>query len=169
MDSSLSRSLLLLFLLLTPLAAAPVLTVGDITANGADFLVPIEIHGAIELVNWQFDLAFDPAEVQVVSVSEGPFTSNNGQLLTLFLSGFADNFSGLVSQVSGSFLDFPPGPSGDGVLALVEFTSSNPTPQFQLQNVAIFPDQPANPAPEPATFVLLAGGLVAFRFTRRRI
>ena len=89
---------------------------------GPTFTVPVEIIGAVDLVTWQFDLAFDPADVQAISVSEGPFTSENGQFLTLFIPGVIDNVNGLVSIVAGAYLDVPPGPSGNGVLAYVEFT-----------------------------------------------
>jgi hypothetical protein len=40
----------------------------------------------------------------------------------LFVPGFADNSAGLFSIVSGAYQGIPPGPSGDGTLAFVEFS-----------------------------------------------
>src|SRR5262245_55955336 len=91
------------------------------------FVVPVEITGAVQLITWQFDLAFDPAVVQVNvgcdpvtdpfcdfltgPVTEGPFTQGP---FSLFVPGVIDNVAGLLSIVAGAFGDPPPGPSGDG-------------------------------------------------------
>ena len=97
-----------------PLISAPFVTV----AVGDLFTIPISITDAVDLTLWQFDLAFDPAIVQAGAVTEGTFMSDVGA--TFFGPGVADNTSGLISLVSGSYVDFAPFPSGSGVVAEVE-------------------------------------------------
>jgi hypothetical protein len=165
-----------------PVAAVPIISVGSYTPSTTDpFVVPIEITGAVDLVNWQFDLEFDPNDLQVNlgcdsstdpycdpingPVTEGPFTSSNGQFVTLFIPGVVDNLNGLVSIIAGAYSDLPPNPSGDGVLAYVEFvTTANGTgdSKVSVTNASVLS------VPEPATLALLTGGLVALLGVRRR-
>src|SRR5437868_4999444 len=62
-----------------PSGAATIISAGLFTPTSPTFSVPIEITDAAALVTWQFDLAFDPADVQALSISEGPFPSSGGQ------------------------------------------------------------------------------------------
>lgn len=142
-------------------------------------VLPIEITGAVNLVTWQFDLTFDPSVVQVNTfcdpftdqfcdlffgpVTEGLFTSSNGLFQTLFIPGVVDNVTGLVSIVAGAYVDLPPGPSGNGVLAYIEFLTLDPTgdPGFTIDG------ESTTAIPEPATFALLASGLAALRWRSR--
>ena len=57
--------------------AGPFISLGPYTpplAPSTPFVVPIEITGAVELImiNWQFDLQFDPSDVQI-NVACDPF------------------------------------------------------------------------------------------------
>jgi hypothetical protein len=149
--------------------ADPVISVGAYTVGTPTFMVPIEISGAADLVTWNFDLAFDPLDVQALAVTEGPFTSGNGQFLTLFDPGFIDNVSGLISLVAGAYLDLPPGPSGDGVLAYVEFeltpdgTGNAP---LTVQGTSVIQNG-SNSVPEPATLTLVSASLLMVGALRR--
>ena len=146
-----------LFLMLHPgvAAALPEISAGSsIPLSGTTFVVPIEITGASELINWQFDLAFDPTVVQVNvgcdpatdsfcdlftgPVTEGPFTEG---LFSLFVPGVIDNTSGLLSIVAGAWGDPPPGPSGDGILAYVEFLTidARGNPNIRVSDFAVSP------------------------------
>ena len=160
-----------------------------VTVNVGDTVtIPISITGAVDLTSWQFNLAFNPAIVKANSVTEGPFLSSFGTTLippTTFGPGTIDNTTGLISLVTDSFIDLPPLPSGNGVLADIEFTALAPgvspltfsnvflndlDQDFSTTNGQITVRGTAR-IPEPATLMLLASGLAllgARRLARRR-
>jgi hypothetical protein len=160
-----------------PIISAPFALVGV----GDVFTISISIAGATDLTGWQFDLRFDPTIVRADSVTEGSFLSAFG--MTLFSPGVIDNSTGLISIVSGSFVDLSPYPFGDGVLAEIEFTAlalgvsqldfSNVFLNWSDQGFAIAGGQisvESTAVPEPATLVLLAIGFALFcapRLARR--
>jgi Cohesin domain len=188
MIKSIFFALACLMLIALPAAsgADPVVTAGSATVHVGDtFDIPISIVNASELQSWQFDLAFNPAIVRANTLTEGSFLSESGTKLTLFLPGVIDNVTGHITLVAGSFVDLPPGPSGGGVLADIEFqalalgvsplTLSNVflndlDQGFQIVNgqVAVVPRDVA--VPEPAALSLVSLGLGAMgirRFVRR--
>jgi hypothetical protein len=151
-----------------PVISAPFVTVGV----GDTFTIPISIADAVDLTSWQFDLVFDPTIVTANSVTEGPFMSSFGT--TLFSPGVIDNTAGLISLVTDSYVDLPPNPSGDGVLANIDFTALAPGVSpltfsnvflnlsdqgFEISNGQITVTGASQPIPEPATLMLLASGL----------
>jgi hypothetical protein len=179
----LKRTLLTMFIFVLPLVWAPALVNADgvlpvpiisapfVTVGVGDiFPIPISITGAAEVSSWQFDLAFDPAIVQADFVDEGPFLSSFGA--TLFTPGVIDNVAGLISLVADSYVDLPPNPSGDGVLANIEFDALAPGVSpltfsnvflndldtgFTVTNGQITVTGTA--VPEPSTLVLFASGV----------
>lgn len=163
---------LLLLASTAPTARAATIAVGAYTpSTTSPFTVPIMITGVFDLVTWQFSLDFDPTQLQVDDdfisdpnpVREGPFTSSGGANSTFFVPGFIFNSIGLLDTVAGGYVDLPPGPSGDGVLAYVDFTalSSDPSP-ITVGDPAVTSD-----APEPAAIALLGAGLVWIGVRRR--
>jgi hypothetical protein len=170
-----------LLALLAPFGAtaAPVISVGTFIPPGpygpnTTFVVPIDITGAVELTSWQFSLSFDPADVQVNTacdpttdtfcdplfgpVTEGPFFSSVATFPPFFDPGFILNGLGLLDAVAGAWQDPPPGPSGNGILAYVEFiTTANGTGESPITVIGA---STTSSAPEPTTLVLLASGLV---------
>jgi len=170
----LKRKLLLVFVFALSLVWTPVLVNADpiisapfeYVSVGDIFTIPISITGATDLTSWQFDLAFNPAVVQANSVTEGPFLSAFGT--TLFTPGVIDNVAGLISLVADSYVDLPPNPSGDGVLANIEFQAiALGVSPLNFSNVFInFSDTGFEvrngqiTVPEPTTVVLMSGGLV---------
>ncbi|MBC8254744.1 MAG: hypothetical protein H8E35_12070 [Ardenticatenia bacterium] len=105
-------------------------------ASGKTFTVAVEIEGATDLGGFQFDIAFDPAVVQVEDVTLGDLLGSTGRSTTP-LGPVIDNAAGAVTFGGFSFGD-QPGPSGDGVLAVVTWTAlgvgSSP---LHLENVQV--------------------------------
>ena len=146
---------------------------GITVALGPDqFLLPIEISGASGLQNWQFDLFFDIAVVQLVDPIDGTsgiygarFTPGDPDSLSFILGGFPFNGLGEVDGVAGAYPSLLSGPSGDGLLAFIlfEYLPDQQTndPGFGVGNESI------QQVPEPSTLALLALGLFAFGARRR--
>ena len=171
--------LFLLFVILVPSVEADQISAPYQTVGVGDiFTIPISITGATDLTAWQFDLAFNPAIVQVNSVNEGTFLSAFGQ--TMYVPGFIDNTAGLISGVADAYIDLAPNPSGDGVLANIEFVALAPgisslnfsnvflnwlDSGFDISNGQITVTGTTS-VPEPTTLVLLVIGLVPLGLQR---
>jgi general secretion pathway protein D len=167
-----------------PVLAAPTIAAGSATVGVGDtFTIQVSISDAQDLSAWQVDLAFDPSIIQANSIAEGPFMSGFGQ--TLFTAGVIDNGSGLITLTADSFVDLEPYPSGDGVLAEIEFTAlAVGTSDLTLSNLFLDfvtpPEEVAVQAgtvtvlarvPEPGTLALvgLATGVMALRRRQDRM
>jgi general secretion pathway protein D len=164
-------------------AGATTISAPFLTLNVGDtFTVPISVADAVNLTSWQFDLAFDAAIVQANSVTEGPLLSSSGTAMTVFTPGFIDNGSGSILGVADSYSDFGIPPSGDGVLANIEFTALAPgISPLTFSNVFLNLFAPVDtsngqitvtsttptPVPEPSTLLLLAAA-VGTMLARRR-
>lgn len=101
--------------------AAPVMSVAAPSSAtvGTTVVVTVQIEDAVELGAWQFDLAYDPALLQLAAVLEGPFLASTG---TTFFSPGLD-LPGIVSLVTDSWVDVAAPPSGSGTLAQFTFTT----------------------------------------------
>ena len=174
--------------MLTPLpaSAVPMISVGTYTppSDTTPFLVPIIITDAVQLTSWDFDLVYNPNDLQINDpavldpeflgrpVTEGDFFSA-GAPFNLLVPGFIDldpttlAQTGLLFGVHGEFGGFPGDePSGTGVLAYVEFvkTSDNAS----VDSIMVTNQSTTSAVPEPATLALLAGGVIALLGVRRR-
>jgi hypothetical protein len=189
--ASLAFAIAVLAMLAAPrVGADPVISVGPYTPSTTmPFVVPIEITGAVDLIFWQFDVAYDATDVQIVTncdpfsdpfcnfggtgVTEGPFFGSLSPF-NVFNPGFIllDSVTlaqlGQLIAVNDTFGGPLPGPSGDGVVAYIEFVTTatgTGTSPITVQNPST-----TSAVPEPATLALLIGGLVllgARRVTRR--
>lgn len=155
--------------------SAPLLSVGSgMISIGQTISIPVQISGASDLRHWQFNVSYDPNVLQVNTVTEGPFLGLFGN--TLFIPGVIDNNAGLVSLISGSYLDLPPEPSGSGVLANIEFTAlSVGQSDISLSDVFLNLDSQGfdvvdgriNAVSEPATQAVMYLALAALALSRR--
>ena len=164
-------------------ASATTLSLGArIPIDATTFAVPIDIADGLAVVGWQFDLTYDPADVQVnvscdpfsgdiyCSFLTGPITEGDffasGAPFNLLVPGFISldpgtgGQTGLLFGVNGIFGGAPPFPSGNGALAFVEFTllgagTSPMTVNGSVNSLAT--------VPEPATAILVATGLTVSR------
>jgi hypothetical protein len=148
-------------------------------AGSTVFVVPVEISGAVDLTSWQFSLTFDAADVQINTncdssgvdpfcdpifgpVTQGTFFTSVASFPPLFVPGFIFNDHGLLDAVAAAWQDPPPGPSGDGILAYVEFVTTQ-TGNGTSPITVVGGSTTSSAAPEPGTLVLLAIGLFAVR------
>ena len=91
--------------------------------TGDTFTLDIRAENVFDLAGWQFDIAFDPAALEAVDVSEGDFLKSNGGT-TFFQDGIIDNAAGKITGLSAARLSGG-GVSGTGVLLQVRFKAKS--------------------------------------------
>jgi len=167
-------------------AGASSISLGSrIAISPTTFALPVVITGARQVSSWQFDLTYDPTDVQVntacdpfggdiyCSLLTGPVTEGDffaaGAPFNLLTPGFVDldpvtfDQTGSLFGVTGAFGGVPPAPSGDGVLAFVEFTQRGNGQSPIVVNGTALSDVTV---PEPTTLALLTTGLLVPRMRR---
>ena len=168
-------------------AAASTISLGArIPIDAGTFALPIDITGAENVSSWTFDLTYDPADVQINSacvpfsgdvycsfltgpVTEGDFFAS-GAPFNVLIPGFVllDAVGAQIGRllaVTDTYGGPLPAPTGDGVLAYVEFT------QVGTGDGSIVVNGNGNgdvPVPEPATLALVTAGALAYVRRRRR-
>ena len=91
--------------------------------TGDTFTLDIHAENVSDLAGWQFDIAFDPAALEAISVSEGDFLKMDGGS-TFFQSGSIDNTAGKIGGLSAARLSGG-GASGTGTLLQVRFKAKS--------------------------------------------
>ena len=86
---------------------------------GNTFTVQLGVENVVDLAGWQFDIAFDPAVLEVLEVKEGDFLKSEGAT-TFFQKGVINNRSGRITGFSSARLS-EGGVSGVGDLLSVSF------------------------------------------------
>ena len=86
------------------------------------FTLDIGGENIFDLAGWQFDIAFDPAALEAIAVSEGNFLKTGGT--TFFQSGSIDNAAGKITGLNAARLSGG-GMSGTGVLLRVRFKAKS--------------------------------------------
>ena len=168
-------------------ANAAIISVGPfvVPANTDPFAVPILITGGVEVTAWSFDLTYDATDLQINTgcdpftdpfcslltgpVTEGAFYSA-GAPFNLLVPGFIDldaslNQTGLLFGVNGAYGGFPPAPSGDGIIAYVEFIHIG---TGNGDSIRVTNTSTTSAVPEPATLALLICGLLLLAAGRLR-
>ena len=100
---------------------------------GDTFTLEIRAENVPDLAGWQFDLAFDPAALEAVSVTEGDFLKSGG-VSTFFHGGSIDNAVGKITGLSAVRLASQ-GATGTGALLQVAFKAKSAgETQLTMQN-----------------------------------
>ena len=87
--------------------------------TGDTFTLDIRAENVTDLAGWQFDIAFDPAVLEAITVSEGDFLKQNGAS-TFFQGGSIDNAAGKITGLNAARLSTQ-GVGGTGTLLQVRF------------------------------------------------
>ena len=87
--------------------------------TGDTFTLDIRAENIPNMAGWQFDIAFDPAALEAVDVSEGNFLKTDGGT-TFFQGGTIDNATGKITGLNAARLSTQ-GVSGTGTLLQVRF------------------------------------------------
>ena len=100
---------------------------------GDTFTLDIGAENVFDLAGWQFDIAFDPAILEAIDVSEGDFLKTDGGP-TFFHGGSIDNAAGKITGLSAARLSAQ-GVSGTGTLLQVRFKAKSAgETELALQN-----------------------------------
>ena len=100
---------------------------------GDTFSLDIRAEDVFDLAGWQFDIAFDPAVLEAVDVSEGDFLKTDGGS-TFFQSGSIDNTTGKITGLIAGRIS-EGGVSGSGTVLQVRFKAkSEGETELTLQN-----------------------------------
>ena len=83
------------------------------------FTLDLNAEEVADLAGWQFDIAFDPAVLEVVEVNEGDFLKEVGGT-TFFQGGTIDNTTGKITGLSTARIS-ESGVSGTGTLLSITF------------------------------------------------
>ena len=90
---------------------------------GDTFTLDIRAEDVFDLAGWQFDIAFDPADLEAVDVSEGDFLKADGGA-TFFQAGRIDSTAGKITGLSAARIANG-GASGSGSLLQVRFKAKS--------------------------------------------
>ena len=100
---------------------------------GDTFTLDLNAENVFDLAGWQFDIAFDPAVLKAIAVSEGDFLKTRGGT-TFFQKGKIDNRSGRITGLNSARLSGD-GVNGTGTLLSVNFSAKAASKtQLKLQN-----------------------------------
>ncbi len=91
--------------------------------TGDTFTLNIRAENITDLAGWQFDIAFDPAILEAVHVSEGDFLKTGGST-TFFYGGSINNAAGKIEGLNAARLS-DQGVSGTGVLLQIRFKAKS--------------------------------------------
>ncbi len=99
---------------------------------GDTFTLDIGAEDVFDMAGWQFDIVFDSAILEAISVSEGNFLKTGGT--TFFQGGSIDNLGGKITGLSAARLSTQ-GVTGTGVILQVRFKAkSGGETKLVLQN-----------------------------------
>jgi adhesin HecA-like repeat protein len=159
-------------------SAAPIVSAETTSvSSGGEFSIDVGIADVTDLFAFQFDVAFDPSRLMVLSVEEGSFLSGGG--VTFFSGGGIDNTNGTITATAGTLLGAVAGVDGTGPLATINFRALGPGfSAVSLSNILLLDSSleeigaeskdGAVHVPEPATCLLLLTASAGWLSRRRR-
>ena len=101
--------------------------------TGETFTLDIHAENIFDLAGWQFDINFDPALLEAISVTEGNFLKADG-VSTFFHGGSIDNGTGKIKGLNAARLSLQ-GVTGTGSLVQVTFKAKSAgETELTLQN-----------------------------------
>ena len=104
--------------------------------SGDTFTLDIRAANVIDLAGWQFDIAFDPARLEALGVTEGDFLKSDGGT-TFFQSGRIDNAAGKITGLIAGRIS-EGGVSGSGSVLQVRFKAkSEGETELALENFVL--------------------------------
>ena len=131
-------------------------TLSESTVHAGDtFTLDLSAENVFDLAGWQFDIAFDPAVLEVVEVNEGDFLKENGGA-TFFQKGTIDNTTGKITKISSTRFN-EDGATGTGTLLSVTFTAkTGGETQVALENFQLgsITGEAINAGPHEVTFTI---------------
>ena len=99
------------------------------------FTLDIGAKDVFDMAGWQFDIAFDPAILEAINVTEGDFLKKDG-VTTFFQGGTINNASGKITGLNAARLSTTRGVSGTGTLLQVMFEAKSAGETvLELQNL----------------------------------
>ena len=102
--------------------------------TGDTFTLDIRAENIFDLAGWQFDIDFDPAILEAISVTEDNFLKAGG-VSTFFHGGSIDNAAGKIKGLNAARLSLQ-GATGTGTLLQVTFKAKSAgETQLTLQNL----------------------------------
>lgn len=143
-----------IFQLTLRLPETPTLIVGLLTPDA---------HAATFLQAFSLDVAFDPAILQLQSVTEGAFLSSDG-VSTFFFGGLVDNSSGLATFISDARTGpdgILPANGGDLVMLTFQAIHSTSSTTINIQNACLLNSYEVNTGTSACEFSELASGYSA--------
>ena len=100
---------------------------------GDTFTFDVRAESVSDLAGWQFDIAFDPAILEAIDLSEGDFLKTDGGA-TFFQSGHIDNAAGKITELKSALLS-DRGVNGSGTILQVRVKAkSDGETSLALQN-----------------------------------
>ena len=101
--------------------------------SGDTFTLDVRAENVVGLAGWQFDIAFEPARLEALGLSEGGFLRTDGGS-TFFQSGSIDNAAGKITGLIAGRIS-EGGVSGSGTVVQVRFKAkSEGETRLTLQN-----------------------------------
>jgi general secretion pathway protein D len=150
---------------------------GNLHPAGSKFTVDVVASGFTDLYAYQFSVNFNPAVLNILGVTEGPFLQTGGA--TFFDSGTIDNTAGTLSFTFDTLISAVSGVTGSDVLAHLNLTALSAGSSTLaltdvlaldslLNTITVTTQATTSVVPEPDTVALILGVAAVGLMNRKR-